>query len=352
VTGWQLAMLEIRNLHIRYGAFPAVRGLTLEVGPGEIMALVGPTGCGKSSVLRCVAGLLRPDQGEIAIGGRLVTGRPFVPPEKRRTGLVFQDFALFPHLDVERNVGFRVKDQGEAERWIAALGLASVRKALPETLSGGQKQRVALARSLAHKPRLLLLDEPLSNLDAALKAELRLEIRETVKRAGVTAMWVTHDQEEAMAAGDRIAVMREGRLEQADTPERCYERPASRFVAGFFGDGRFVRGEAAEGRARTALGSHPLANALANGGAAGRPQLVEVLLRPHDIALDDAAPAGNGVVEAHRYEGETRRYAVRLDSGERVEARLSHERRIEPGARVRASIAAGHPLVAFPVREA
>jgi len=335
-------MLAIHNLDIRYGALPAVRDLSLHVGGGEIMALVGPTGCGKSSVLRAVAGLRKPDAGEIVIGGLCTTSKPFIPPEKRRTGLVFQDFALFPHLDVEGNIGFRVKDKSEVGRWIAALGLDEHRRAMPETLSGGQKQRVALARSLAHKPKLLLLDEPLSNLDAAMKVDLRAQIREAIKQAEVTAMWVTHDQDEAMAVGDRIAVMREGRIEQVDTPERCYERPVSRFVAGFFGDGRLLMGEAIGMRVRTVLGEHELLNAVEDVGD----HAVEILIRPHDIALAEEAP-GNAVVESHHYEGETRRYAVQLDSGERIEARLSHECRIKPGARVRATIEAAHPLVAF-----
>ncbi|MFP4261503.1 MAG: ABC transporter ATP-binding protein [Opitutales bacterium] len=342
-------MLAIHNLHIQYGQLKAVRDLSLIVGKGEIMALVGPTACGKSSVLRAVAGLIKPDAGEIVIGGLCTTSKPFIPPEKRRTGLVFQDFALFPHLNVEANIGFRVKDPTEVDRWIGALGLEAHRKAYPDTLSGGQKQRVALARSLAHQPTLLLLDEPLSNLDAAMKGDLRAQIREAIRQAGVTAMWVTHDQDEAIAVGDRIAVMRDGRIEQADTPERCYEAPKTRFVAGFFGDGRFLTGEARDGRGRTALGEHPLAGEnRESAGETARP--VEVLVRPHDIALTKEAP-GNAVIEAHHYEGETRRYAVRLDSGERVEARLNHEVRHEPGARVRAYIKSQHPLVAFPPHE-
>jgi len=341
-------MLAIHNMKIRYGAHEAVRDLTLHVGTGEIMALVGPTGCGKSSVLRAVAGLIRPDAGEIVIDGLCTSARPFVPPEKRRTGLVFQDFALFPHLNVEQNIGFRVKDSQEVEKWLSVLGLEAHRRAMPETLSGGQKQRVALARSLAHKPKLLLLDEPLSNLDAAMKTELHTQICDAINQAGVTAVWVTHDQNEAMAAGDRIAVMREGRLEQVDTPERCYERPVSRFVAGFFGEGLFLKGETTGGRVRTALGEHELvgerrAKFEKAGDAASR---MEVLVRPHDIALVEEA-SGNAMVGSQHYEGETRRYAVRLDSGECLEARLSHECRIKPGTRVRAMIDAGHPLVAF-----
>ena len=342
-------MLAIHNLHIRYGENRAVRDFSLYVRPGEIVTLVGPTGCGKSSILRAVAGLRRPEEGEIVIGGLCTCGERFVPPEKRRTGLVFQDFALFPHLSVERNIAFRVRAPEEAEKWMDALGLAPFRNAMPETLSGGQKQRVALARSLAHRPKLLLLDEPLSNLDAAMKTDLRLQIRDAIRRAGVTAVWVTHDQDEAVGVGDRIAIMRDGNLEQIDSPERCYEAPASRFVAAFLGKGRFLRGEAEAREARTALGTHPVFFA---GGPAQPPpghRRVDVLLRPHDVTLASDG-AENGVVEEHRYEGGTRLYTIRLDTGEYLEARLNHERQFPEGSRVRAAVGAGHQLAAFPAK--
>lgn len=345
-------MLSIHHLHIRYGEHAAVRDFNLQVDAGEIMALVGPTGCGKSSVLRSIAGILQSDEGQIVIGGLCTSSQRFIPPEKRRTGLVFQDFALFPHLNVEQNIGFRVKDSDEVDKWLSLLNLQNFRKAMPETLSGGQKQRVALARSLAHRPRLLLLDEPLSNLDAAMKMELREQIRDAVKQAGVTAVWVTHDQEEAMTVGDRIAVMKDGCLEQTDTPERCYEEPVSRFVASFFGEGRLLQATRYGNRATSVLGEHLLARrtggqttALSSDDAESG---VELLLRPHDIALVAEAP-GNGVIEASRYEGETRRYAICLDSGEHLEARVNHELRFKVGDRVRASVAAAHPLVAFAV---
>jgi len=336
-------MLSIHNLTIRYGENDAVRDLSLVVDSGEIMSLVGPTGCGKSSVLRAVAGLRKPDGGQIVIEGLCTSTEKFVPPEKRRTGLVFQDFALFPHLSVERNIGFRVKDPDAVEAWISALGLEPFRKAMPETLSGGQKQRVALARSLAHRPRLLLLDEPLSNLDAAMKMELRPLIREAIKQAGVTALWVTHDQEEAMTIGDRIAVMQHGRIEQVGTPQRCYEAPASRFVAEFFGEGRFLAGERKGEYARTPLGECQIVSHTPKKTEGA----IEVLLRPHDIALA-LDPTGNAIIESHRYEGETRRYGIRLKNGDYLEARLSHELQFEVGKRVEATMSAGHPLAAFP----
>lgn len=341
-------MLSIHHLHIRYGEHAAVRDFNLQVDTGEIMALVGPTGCGKSSVLRSIAGILQSDEGQIVIGGLCTSSQHSIPPEKRRTGLVFQDFALFPHLNVEKNVGFRVKDQSEVEKWLSFLGLQDFRKAMPETLSGGQKQRVALARSLAHRPRLLLLDEPLSNLDAAMKMELRDQICATIKLAGVTAVWVTHDQDEAMAVGDRIAVMRAGRLEQTGTPEHCYEAPVSRFVAGFFGEGRLLQAERHGDLAVSAIGEHLLTPATKAAVPLKVDGAVELLIRPHDITLVSETP-GNGVVESSHYEGETRRYSICLDNGERLQARVNHEFHFEPGTRVRASVGATHPLVAFPV---
>ncbi|MBT62784.1 MAG: ABC transporter ATP-binding protein [Puniceicoccaceae bacterium] len=342
-------MLSIHQLQIRYGETLAVQNFNLQVDTGEVMALVGPTGCGKSSVLRSVAGLCKPDAGQIVIEGLCTSGRQFIPPEKRRTGLVFQDFALFPHLNVEQNIGFRVKAPDAVETWISALGLELHRQAMPETLSGGQKQRVALARSLAHRPKLLLLDEPLSNLDAALKMELREQIRDAVKQAGVTAVWVTHDQEEAMTVGDRIAVMREGHLEQTDTPERCYEAPASRFVAGFFGEGRFIAAQPKGDLASTVLGECRVIHNRAAGQKMDAGESFDILLRPHDVDMISEDP-GNATIISHRFEGETRRYGLRLDGGERIDARLNHEQRFKTGARIRARIAARHPLVAFPLR--
>ena len=340
-------MLTIHNLSIQYGSEPVVRNVSFHVPHGEILVLIGPTGCGKSSVLRAVAGLMRPLKGEIIIDGLCTSRDPFIPPEKRRTGLVFQDFALFPHLNVEENIGFRVKDRSQVERWLGVLDLHPVRKAMPETLSGGQKQRVALARSLAHQPKLLLLDEPLSSLDTAMKTDLRRQIRNAIRDAGVTSVWVTHDQTEAMSAGDLIGVMRDGCLEQVGAPETCYETPANRFVANFFGEGNLLRGEVRAQEGATALGRHPvhLQENKTLRGTSSMP--ADVLVRPHDLGLSEETP-GNAVVERQVYEGESRSFQLRLDSGERIQARLGHEDRFAPGARVRAWVRAAHPLVAFP----
>jgi len=339
-------MLEIRGLGVRYGEVEAVTAFDLSLEQGEIVTLVGPTGCGKSSVLRAIAGLEPLAAGAIQLDGLRVTPEHCPPPEKRRTGLVFQDFALFPHLDVEKNVGFRVRDPAEVDHWIRVMGLEAHRHAMPETLSGGQKQRVALARSLAHRPVLVLLDEPLSNLDASMKSDLRWQIRESLEEAGVGAVWVTHDQEEALSVGDRVGIMNAGHLEQLGSPETCYGSPATRFVAGFLGEGAFLPGRLEPDGVETTLGRAPV-RVEPGGGPAGSTEEVDVLVRPHDLGLESAQP-GNGQVRWCRFEGATRLYAVQLDEGPLLRVRVNHELRIDDHRRVDVRIATGHPLAAFP----
>ena len=339
-------MLEIRNLCVRYRDRVAVRDFDLTLGEGEIVTLVGPTGCGKSSVLRAVAGLEKPDAGEIRIGDLRIDREHFVPPEKRGCGLVFQDFALFPHLTVEQNIAFRVRDRSRVDHWIERLGLEDYRDAMPAMLSGGQKQRVALARSLAHQPAIVLLDEPLSNLDAALKSSLRWQIRDALKAAGVPAIWVTHDQDEALSVGDRVGVMNEARLEQVGEPETCYRAPQTRFVAEFLGEGVFLAGRLENGCVHTALGCSELADP-ESARAVTDTDRVDVLIRPHDLGLAPAENGGNARVLWGRYEGETRLYKLRLDAGFDLTARVGHEIRLDEGQPVDARIEAGHPLALF-----
>lgn len=343
-------MLNITDLEVRYrtgaGARVAVAGFSLALERGEVVTLVGPTGCGKSSVLRAVAGLERPAAGRIELDGLIIDRDRFVPPEKRRCGLVFQDFALFPHLSVAQNIGFRVRNPAQVEEWIDRLDLGAHRDAMPATLSGGQKQRVALARALAHEPRVVLLDEPLSNLDQAMKIGLRWQIRDALKAAGVPAIWVTHDQDEALSVGDRVGIMSTGRLEQVGEPERCYRAPATRFVAEFLGDGVFLRGRLqGDGCVHTSLGCCNTADPQRADALSGSKGL-DVLVRPHDLDLEPAE-SGNAIVVSGRYEGETRLYTVRLDDGFEIRARVSHEIRLAEGDRVRTRIAAQHPLPLF-----
>jgi len=238
-------------------------------------------------------------------------------------------------------VCFRLEDPAPAHHWLDRLGLEPLRRARPGTLSGGQKQRVALACALAHGPSLLLLDEPLSNLDAAFKDSLRHELRGALKSAGVPSLWVTHDQGEALSMGDQVGVLRDGVLQQIDTPQRCYCEPANRFVAEFLGEASFVPGYLAAGTAVTALGSVP---ATSIDGAQGD---VDVLLRPDDCSLGRTADGVNGEVRAAQYEGGTWLYTVALDDGVVLRVRTSHENRVEAGERVTLAVTSNHPLAVF-----
>ncbi|MEL7025490.1 MAG: ABC transporter ATP-binding protein [Pseudomonadota bacterium] len=338
-------MLTINNLAIRYGSVTAVQDFSLELADGEIITLVGPTGCGKSSVLRAVAGFEPLASGQLILGQEVITASRNLPPERRDIGLMFQDFALFPHMTVAENVGFRVQDHERVQHWIDMLGLTDLASKKPATLSGGQKQRVALARALAHAPRLVLLDEPLSNLDAALKSSLRWRIRDALKSAGVPAIWVTHDQAEALAVGDRVGVMQRGHLEQLAKAESCYRRPETRFVATFLGEGVLIPGRLAGDMVHTSVGRGrytDVQDSLSDGDE------VDVLVRPHDISLQQAHTGGARVVE-QRYEGETRLYCIRFDDDEMlINVRVAHEQALSVGERVTTGIDAHHALPVFP----
>jgi ABC-type Fe3+/spermidine/putrescine transport system ATPase subunit len=226
-----MARLEVENLHKRFGQVVAVDGVSFSMDAGEILVLLGPSGCGKTTVLRCIAGLERPDRGEIRLDGRSLLS---LPPEKRDVGLVFQNYALFPHLTVAGNITYGLRHgryrlsrparRKKVAELLDLVGLSGYERRKPHELSEGQKQRVALARALAVEPKVLLLDEPLSALDAALRVELRRELRRILKERGTTSVYVTHDQEEALVLGDRVGVMREGKLEQVDRPQDLYER--------------------------------------------------------------------------------------------------------------------------------
>jgi iron(III) transport system ATP-binding protein len=324
--------LRLRGVRKAFGAVRAVDGVDLDVEPASICALLGPSGCGKTTTLRLIAGLERPDEGEVSVAGRtLSSAREFVPPDKRRIGMVFQDYALFPHMDVAANVAYglgRKPDPEPVRRALALVGLADSAGRSVHELSGGQQQRVALARALAPTPDLVLLDEPFSNLDAGLRDRLRQEVREILVQAQVTALFVTHDQEEALSLAEKVAVMRDGRIEQVGSPEEVYSRPASRWMAEFIGEIEVLRGEARDGRAECELGSFPVE------GAGSGP--VDVLVRPESLAVDLHGPQGAASAEvvSRRFFGHDQLVELRLPSGQVIRSRRLGFPPWHPGDRV------------------
>jgi iron(III) transport system ATP-binding protein len=334
-------MSAIRAMGVQksFGPVRAVDNLNLDVAEGEVCALLGPSGCGKTTMLRLLAGFERPDGGCITLDGDVIAGgRSFVPPERRRIGMVFQDYALFPHMTVEENVRYALGRRGDPARAAEVLdlvGLADLRRRPPHELSGGQQQRVALARALAGTPRLVLLDEPFSGLDAGLRARVRQEVRAILLAAGVTALFVTHDQEEALSLADRVAVMRDGRVEQAGTPEEVYGRPASRWVAEFLGEADVLPGRVEAGWAECELARVP-----AEGIRAGA---AEVLVRPESVGLT-LTPAGGGrtqveaVVVEREFFGHDQLVHVQLPSGRRLRSRSLSHPVWHPGDRVRVQL--------------
>ena len=249
-----MAFIEIKNLFKRFKNVVAINHIQLEVQKGEMLTLLGPSGCGKTTTLRCIAGLEKPEEGEIVIDGKAMLSQGFVPPSKRGIGMVFQNYAVWPHMKVFNNIVYglkierisRQKIKERAQQVVSLVGLKGLEDRYPAQLSGGQQQRVALARALVSNPKVLLLDEPLSNLDAKLREELRFEIKSLVRRMGITAVYVTHDQAEAMVISDRIAVMNSGNIVQIGTPQEIYKNPVNKFVADFIGTMNFISGKVVE----------------------------------------------------------------------------------------------------------
>ncbi len=332
----------------------AVADISLKVERGEIISLLGPSGCGKTTLLRLIAGFERPDAGAIAIAGETVAGAGvWVHPENRHLGMVFQEYALFPHLTVADNVAFGLqKRRGEKfslkvwrksltdpkaiRRRVAELldlvGLQGLEKRYPHELSGGQRQRVALARALAPSPEMVLLDEPLSNLDLQVRLYLREEVRKILKNTGTTAIFVTHDREEALAISDQVAVMRSGAIEQLGTPEEIYREPASRFVAGFVTEANFLTARRMGQQWETEVGCFDILESGMNSELSNM-DLAELMIREEDLILhpNEQAPV---VIRDRQFLGREHRYCLIAPSGKEIHARTTTNSLLPVGTRV------------------
>ena len=369
------AAIAAEGLSKRFGETAAARSVGFELGVGELLGVLGPSGCGKTTLLRLLAGFERPDAGVVRVGGRTVVGPGvWVPPERRRVGIVAQDFALFPHLTVGRNVAFGLGGRGASAmswaswaggRWLRRgalparaaemlelVGLAEFAERYPHELSGGEAQRVALARALAPDPATVLLDEPFSNLDQNLRASLRAQLRETLRAAGTAAVFVTHDREEALSLADRIAVMRDGQIEQLGTPAELYHHPASRFVAAFVGHANFLPGAKAAGSAAAPTADTPIGPLPINGpgAAALEGAALAVLLRPEQLSLHPPGqtedPTCQARITSSEYYGHDQLVQVILHNGQRLEARLPGAHHWQPNDR--ATLHITPPVLAFP----
>jgi putative spermidine/putrescine transport system ATP-binding protein len=357
------AALAMSGLSKQFGAVVAVGGMSLSVAPGELVALLGPSGCGKTTSLRLIAGLAEPDAGEIFLDGTPISR---VPAHRRNIGMLFQNYGLFPHMTVAENVAFGLEMRGIRRRAAAArigealrlVRLDGFERRLPAALSGGQQQRVALARALVVEPALLLLDEPLTALDKNLREGMQVELRGLQRRLGITTIMVTHDQDEALTMADRIVIMRDGHLEQVGTPSEVYQRPVSRFVAGFLGISNFFRGRVeryAEGVLSVTVAGGLRLSVPCDGPIS---EDVTIALRPERIRIVPLAPPDDGVdapncvsatVEEVVYRGFVRHYYLRLPNRERLIAFAQDQSgaaSVQPGAQVCASWdAAGNHVI-------
>jgi iron(III) transport system ATP-binding protein len=338
--------VQVSHIHRQFGRVQAVQDVSFSIEPGTLLVLLGASGCGKTTTLRLIAGLETPDSGEISISGVQVSGAGrFVQPEDRRLGMVFQDYALFPHLTAADNIGFALNGAPARERhariteMLVLVGLAALGDRYPHQLSGGEQQRVALARALAASPGVVLLDEPFSNLDAALRKEMREEVRRILRQTGMTAVFVTHDQEEALSLADQIAVMRGGRLQQIGAPQDVYLRPVNREVAAFLGEANFVHGMASGGQVECALGRLPL--------WVPRHGPVEVLVRPEQIKLEavDSPPPNAPCIEHIRYFGHDQIVTLALPGGDSLDCRTWARLDLKVGTPVRLDVHG--PVIAY-----
>ena len=337
-------VVSCRGIGKRFGHVVAVDDLSLDVVRGEVLSLLGPSGCGKTTLLRLIAGLERPDAGTILLDGVEVSGRrAFAPPERRQVGVVFQDYALFPHMTVARNVAYGLtlpaKEREErVESQLELVGLSGMGGRRPHELSGGQRQRVAIARALAPSPKILLLDEPFSNLDAALRARVRVEVCDILRAAGATSVFVTHDQEEALSLADRVAVMVAGHLHQVASPDQLYAYPADPVVAGFVGEADVLAGDS-DGSSITCPVGVVVPRTPVRSGA------VDVVLRPENVRLRLDGSGGATVVRS-TYFGHDQLVEVLVDAGPGLRSRMGPGTIFHAGDRVSVTVVGA--VTAFP----
>lgn len=331
------------------GNIKAVSDLTMEVKKGEFFSLLGPSGCGKTTILRLIAGLERSDKGNILIGGRIVAGSEWVPPEKRKIGFVFQDYALFPHMTVFKNIAFGLTGCSKKElkhkvmEMLELVGLSDMAERYPHELSGGQQQRVALARALAPSPQVMLLDEPFSNLDADLRTELRTETKSILKRRGTTTILVTHDQEEAFSLSDRVGVLNSGKLEQVGTPEEIYHRPVTRFVANFVGRADFIDGRIEGDSVISDIGVFKCSNEMPEEYMTESIN-IDLMIRPDDVdfVID---PQGNASIIGAEFLGAEIIYKISLAAGKVIHSIKPSTKIFRVGSRVKINIDPVHVIV-------
>lgn len=326
-------LISVEDVTVSFGDHIALDRLTFEVANGELLTLVGPSGCGKTTALRVIAGFQDAEHGTVTIRGDVVLG-PGVntPPERRRVGMVFQDYALFPHISVGENVGYGVQGSGRVKvvgESLSLVGLAGYESRFPHELSGGEQQRVALARALAPSPDVVLLDEPFSNLDAPQRERMRRELKKIIRAAGVTAVLVTHDQSEALAIADTVAIMRRGRIVQTGRPDQVYRTPIDPWVASFLGDAVMLAGSVSAGSIATSIG--PVESDLPEGTS------VDVMIRPEWIR-PERSDAGVAMVTDTEFYGHDQRVEITLSGGDTVEALVPSLDAIHIGDRVNLTI--------------
>ncbi|MCC5610149.1 ABC transporter ATP-binding protein [Nostoc sp. CHAB 5834] len=334
------AILRLENVTLKFAQMnaPVVAGVSLALAAGDVLGLLGPSGCGKTTLLRIIAGFESPQTGTVEIAGQLVAGDGhWIPPEQRNFGMLFQDYALFPHLTVAENIGFGLRRMKKSERrqevaeLLTLVRLPGIEKRYPHELSGGQQQRVALARALAPQPKLLLLDEPLSNLDLQVRLKLREEVLAILKNKGISGIFVTHDQQEALAIADQLAVMRQGKFEQIDTPEAVYTQPASRFVAEFVTQANFLPAQLQGNCWATEIGCFAVESKIFQDKG-------DLMIREEDIILH---PASDGAmkIETRFFLGHEYRYSLYTPSGKQLYARTPVSIALPIGTQVNLSIA-------------